>query len=353
MDLILDSIFSSGWLVFFCILFLIGFAVVPFTIKPFRKKPLNTVLRISFLFISFSIFVLGSLNSCIWGYKFVNKVSDMRMSDNFLCIIDQPTGMEDDIEGMRLHVLDPDTGKRFYRHVMEMYSVIYGLDGDRLLSGVGSDRFFVFELGKGRIVTCLNPETLPEMFPEELGMGIAVMSIDPSIPVITATSKVGYTYYVKPFSLEITTEKPEYHVKGIVWYSISTHIYRGENYFIKVIDSDSSGYLKQMMNVKTGTKTKFTYLVPKIVAVFDAASAFLVLHYETTDKIRFILTCLDFDMKVKWRITQRELNAIDAFTEKPTFNTCITWKDQCIFNAGGFLFSVNQRTGNIKWESRL
>ncbi|MFH1347954.1 MAG: hypothetical protein ABIH22_04615 [Candidatus Margulisiibacteriota bacterium] len=81
--------------------------------------------------------------------------------------------------------------------------------------------------------------------------------------------------------------------------------------------------------------------------VFPKLKKAIILGYETTENKHFILTCINFSGKKQWQIRQEQVG-----TEAFKLQYSAKYKDNLILVIGGYVLSIDVKTGKINWKTR-
>jgi hypothetical protein len=104
---------------------------------------------------------------------------------------------------------------------------------------------------------------------------------------------------------------------------------------------------------KKNIKSKDTFLAGKFIDLYEQKGIIIVQSFETTDKEKFTLTALDFDLNTLWTIKYEDFEPFDKFS-KNLYQIKITHSDDYFILAiGGFLIKIDALKGNIIWKKRF
>ncbi len=213
---------------------------------------------------------------------------------------------------------------------------------------------YLFNIEKGEIMTHFNNKTLPALYPE-LQSGIYKFQYEQDKQYIQVTAKNGKVYYITPYDGKITSQIPAKPVIASKFLPEYDHERYNRNITFRMNLVSKEGQEKiTVLEDRTGKilNNSLEFVEGKMFHIFNDSDRFVVLHYTNTDETTFILTCFSADLKKIWEIRQTELDA-DVWLIDEKLDVSAIYRNQIIFNSGGFAFAINQENGKIIWKKHL
>ncbi len=369
MENLLDHFYSSTWLMmtlFFVMLIITS--IIAYGTNFFKKKIYNYIYKGIAIILPFTPLIFGLLVPVKYGFSY--EIPVMCIINDKLCFLDKKEKGDDtsDWEEYRLHLLNASNGEKISRKFYEDISDIGNYKGDTILLN-SYWKFILVNIKTNEPIRIINNEYLQKRF-EELALGIESMdytknrAYDGSQSLtISITSKTAKKFYYEPFSDKLLDTSLTEHLPTLNYYFSNNDVYwktinNKDQKIVSLEYSKGSAKIKYLKFEspaveKSSMVSKNEYLEPKFLEVFPLQKIFIVVSYETTDKLNFILHAINFDGKELWKIKQSELNLTDRYSEEPKLHTAIRFKDRLIFNSGGFIVSLDASTGNIVWKQRV
>lgn len=363
----LDVLFSSGWLSFGVLFGLAALGLL------FRKPLFYNRKNKGWLGFLYAALFMGGLftilifNPTYFGYGKSIGMKQAMIEGNGLYILDyrlQAGGEGDDpTPYYRVHVVDLKSGEKKKRFLIGPSADILFVNGKEIVvEEYGKPHFYNAETGK--LISAWSEETLPELYPE-LKPGVAQMQrYDEWVKV---TSKDGQQWVLNMRDHKITSQEnlPSswQNTKG------NSHpLEATEDGFLRETDGQkdyaSSISLegktyddrrKQLRNSSDSLLNKELFFVEgRPVAVSEKDNVLIILHYETTDKMNFIITGVSLDAKKKiWELRQTTLHPNGDDTPTETCWTSDIASGILIFCAEDEVITIRMKDGEIFWEKTL
>lgn len=314
----------------------------------------------------FWVFTFLLLNALFLGYGHPKGVTGVIMSENRLFVVDFLLGggsrATSPTKYARIHILEPETGKKILRFSTGEAGELTGIKGDSLIF-YGEDLLKIYSSSNGKLIGKLGRKKLPEVFPE-LSAGIDNVMVSRSDKVLELKTFDGKRYNL---SLEtaslypvVKSDRNYEKSKGKVIFihnekEIKTNAGPGGTVLL-TLSGDGANQEISYIKEKNGNKVKDNeFLMGKFIAVSEKESCFVVLSYETTKKTGLILTCFSLDGKEKlWELKKDSLKVEDE-PEYP-LTTEYAYDDnsgKLFFAMKDEIISLNIKTGDIIWRQIL
>ncbi len=364
----LDHLFSSSWMmmtIFFVVLIISS--IIAYGTNFFKNKIFNWIYKAIFIVLPFSPVILGIFIPINYGFSY--EIPVMKIIDDKLCLLDKKEVGDDsgDWEEYRLHILNATTGEKLSR---QFYKDIYDIGishGDTLLLYSFWD-FKLVDINSNKLIREINKEYLKNRF-SELSLGIENWNYSRNKGeashelTISITTKTAKTYYYEPFSDKLLTSELRQNLQPLSYgFSNDAVFWRDiKNKQERIVSLEYSKESNKIKHLKFESVaianyseiSKAEFLEAEILEVFPDQKLFIMVSYETTDKLNFVLDAIGFDGNRKWNIKQSELGLTDKYTKEPQLNTAIQYHENLIFNCGGFIVSLNANSGKINWKQRV
>lgn len=363
---ILDNYFSYywfGWGIPF------GLMLLYFALRKYLRKgkPYTFTERLVVVGSCFVLLMLTALvNPIYWGFGQPKAVDDIRLINGKLLVLDHIMTLGSRYDAgeprSRIHVLDPKTGTKIIRFPVGNDARLIGAHGDSVAVTRYGDAAY-FSLTSGKEYAVYSRETLPGLFPQlssgihnfMWGDGRNIMEITSengkSWNLYTATgmlypSEKGQKTKTDHFSGTLFIHEKEIRVDDKPFGSLFILLDAGEN---NVHQFEICG------NDHTVLNPSEIFLDGKPVAVNLKDSSFVILHYETLKKEKFILTCMSLDGKRKiWEIRQSDFNKTYQYPEayEPHVESDEA-SGTLWFSLDKELIAVGLNDGKLKWRTTL
>ena len=368
MQNVLDHIFSSSWMlmaIFFVLLIITS--IIAYGTNFFKNKILNWLYKSVLVILPFSPIILGMFIPIKYGFS--EQIPIMYITNDKLCLLDKKQAGDEggNWDEYRLHVLNANTGEQISRKFYKDIYDIGAIHGDTMLL-YSYWHFILVDIKTNNEIKTISKEYLQSKF-TELSLGIESMNyskrdFDVYAPlVITITSKTAKTYYYEPFSDKLLSEELTRTPASLTYYLKDKEIYskdakNNEERMVSLDYTKGSNKIKHLKFTDEALNnsseiTKLDLLEPQIIALFFEQKTFVVVSYETTDKLNFILHAISLEGKEKWTIKQSELNLTDKYTIDPKLDAAINYSHNLIFSCGGFVVSMDINTGKVNWKKRV
>lgn len=363
---VLDTYFSYYW---FGWGVPVGLMLLYFALRKYLRKgkPYTFTERTVAVGSCFVLLMLNALvNPIYWGYGQPKAVDDIRLISGKLIVLDHIMTLGSRYDAgeprSRVHVLDPKTGTKTLRFPVGNDAQLIGAHGDSVAVTRYSDAAY-FSLTSGKEYAVYSRETLPDLFPQ-LSSGIHNFMWGDGRNIMEITSEDGKSWNL--YTATGTLYPAEKSGKGTTapanggLYIHDKEIRRNDRSF-------GSVYLKLD---GTASNSHQLYICSKNDSVLNAAeifldgqpvalnlrdSSFVILHYETLKKEKFILTCMSLDGKRKlWEIRQSTFNKEYKYPE--TYEPHIE-SDEASgtlwFSLDKEVIAVGLNDGKLKWRTKL
>ncbi len=353
MQVILDFLFSSVWLLLITL-----FAILIVTTNLAQKKFFKTkFLNLVFSGLMYTLFALsflfgGFINPVYFGYGYATGFNKILANDKYVCFLDSRMAGGGDgdfgIEYHRLHTLNVLTGEKIYKKVLGKEVEYFEQKGGLLFYG-GNSNSYLLNIENGETIKHFSKKTLPILY-SELQSGIDAFQYDQKDSYIRITAKNGKVYYITPYDGKITSQLPAIAVDYKETYDTAQ-----DSAYISLVAKKSSDKIFVLAD-RNGKvlNDSLEFLEGEMFHIFKDLNRFVVLHYTNTDKTTFILTCMSTDLKKVWEIRQTDLDSKHYwFKNQATLDVSIAYLHQLIFNIGGFAFAINGENGKIIWKEHL
>ncbi|NVO04280.1 MAG: hypothetical protein HXX09_16425 [Bacteroidetes bacterium] len=388
----LDAYFSSLWTLYLLPLVLFVIAILIVNMKS-RRLFGRYVLKFIIIAIPILLIFLSALINPIYlGYGHPAEIKEIEFIKGNLYVLDYiKTAGSKTSSGeacYRVHIIDPITGKKKLRFRIGNKSEILGVKGDTIVFSHYND-FAFYSISTGKELAVWSKETLPKIF-SELSSGIDhIMWSGGKEPKLefyqdnTSTSKSS-TYSLSDRMMEITAldgknwmlkpmETPSLVLSNkknfLENYIPTKKLYVkehdilidneiGGSYFVQ-LESDNGNQYQRVLSRKDSVINKdLSFVGGKFVAVCEKDNCYIIEHFETTKKQRFILTCMSMDGKTKlWEIKQSEFDKtkIDPESNFEVSSTFSIDKEKGLiyFSIKREVFCAKLKDGSILWRTSL
>lgn len=362
----LDTYFSSYWFGF-------GIPVALMILyiglhKYIRKgKPYTFAERTIVIAVAAGIVMIsGLVNPLYWGYGKPQAIDDIRFEKGKLLVMDHIMTMGSRYESgspcSRVHVLDPLKGEKQLRFLVGEQADLIGMHGDSITVSRYND-FGSYSATSGKCYAVYSRETLPKLF-TELASGVnSIMWGDGrNIMEITAQDGRNWNLYGKTGKLEEVksgTDRPK-HIPTNRLFIHEKEIRIDDEHFgseyLELKGEGENQHRLQLCNANDSVlNTDLVFLDGRPVAINMQDSSFVILHFETLKKERFILTCLTLDGKKKlWEIRQSQFNSTYNYPDyyEPRVDADEHSGLLC-FSIDKEVFAVQLKTGKEVWRVKL
>ena len=312
------------------------------------------------------IFTFLLLNAMYLGYGNPKGVKQVMVSDGKLYVADFLLGGGSRATSAspysRIHILEPETGKKIFRFPTGESGELTGIKGDSLIF-YGDDLLKIFSSSNGKLIAKLNRKTLPKIFPE-LSSGIDNVGVSHSEKMLELRTLDGNHYNLSmktavlyPAKNNKFDEEPELKNKLYInnEHEIVTNNKPGGTTLLQ-LDGDNGNqeirYIKGRNNSKVNDAK---FLMGHFIAVSEKHNCFVILSYETTKKIGLTLTGLTLSEQNKlWELKHDSLKTEDD----PEYPLTTAWAMDD--NSGTLFFAMKDEviaieilTGSIIWRQKL
>ena len=269
----------------------------------------------------------------------------------------------DPMQYSRIHILDEKTGNKILRFPAGEEGDLRGIAGDSLIFW-HYNTADIFSASTGKSISKWSNKTLPKIFPE-LSSGIENTMIGDQGKLLEITTMDG-----NHWNLSLATGKlwPEKSNQQRLKYIPSHQIYLHNDDQIEIDDQPGGRTLLELDGIcqnqdieyltdvnDTVVNKNLKFLRGKFIALDQQKKCFVVLSYETTQKLRFILTGISLDGKDKlWELRQSSLRPDDDMK----YPISVSWNsdtktDTLFFAMQDEVIAVQMMTGTILWRQKL
>ncbi len=363
---ILDAVYSAYILLILTPFVLLAVFIMIWMISPLQKIRLPLICRIIYFAIPIALYL--ALFQFPFGYS--DSVSDMIISGDFLIFRD----FRKDRRLPRLHAIDVNTGKLlyrthftepplFYRTHLEQAPELYSIQGSILFMRKGKD-FCMYDIQNRKELMNYSYKNLMKNY-DELSAGVETVMYKREYSTLTILGKNGRYMYLDPFSGKMHKEP----VKQITLKDTEKYYLNYNSIFQKT--DKSARRLIYLENIKNTHKTgvlrhedipirnngSHEFIDPHIILQYPESEIFIIRSLETLNSKKYILTAFTMNLQKLWQIKQSALGAGDLFTDLFRRDLMLfpwmKYQNTMIFAIGGFLFSIDARTGNLNWRNRF
>ena len=328
------------------------------------SKFLSGLLFYGIIFLWIITFFL--LNPMFLGFGQPAGVDGMMSADGKVYVVDYILTGGSKVSGpgeySRVHVLDAASGEKIRRFNLGEHCKLFGVKGDSLIF-YGENLLSIFSASKGKSIAKLNRKTLPKAFPE-LSSGIDNVMISYADKMLELTTLDGNHFNL---SLQTATLYPVKQNKERKEYSASKKIYLQNDNEIKIDDRPGGEVLLQLQGADGNQEVRYLknrsgkivnelkFVMGEFIAVSEPQKCFVVMSFETTKKIGFILTGISLDGQNKlWELKESSLRPGD----KNEYPLPVSWtlnsdSDIMYFAMKDEVIAIEILTGNILWRQKL
>ncbi len=363
---ILDTFFSNwyinlGLLAVFIIAFFLFRQKI---LMSYRKRFWFTFPFVGISFLWLLTFIL--LNAMYLGFGHANGVDGIVIADGKIYVVDFLLGGGSKVSGpekfSRIHVMEAETGNKILRFPTGEHGALYGVQGDSLIF-YGEDLLDIFSASKGKLISKLNRKTLPNIFPE-LSSGIDNVMVSYSDKVLELTTLDGNHYNLSMVTASLLPadqhkSKDDYSPTKKIFVHNDNEIEidnrRGGSVLMQLQGKDGNQEIRYLKSRNGSPLNELKFIMGKFVAVSERQKCFVVLSFETTKKIGFILTGISLDGQNKlWELKQSTLRPEDELKDPLTTSwTLDDNSDVLYFAMKDEVIALEILSGNILWRQKL
>ncbi|MDX2304208.1 MAG: hypothetical protein NW226_15495 [Microscillaceae bacterium] len=357
---ILDALLSSILLLTIAILLLSFAGILLAVARPFRSEIANGILSVISIGFVFGI-IFWMLNARY--YHALGKASeftDLKVNQKYIFLVDKQ--FQGDSDGMgdnffRLFTLDRLSGELIGRS----FAGEYGEEGTIVM--LHEDTAWV-KTGKGllgikgtsnQVVFSDQKKALTLHF-EEFKIGIDKINYLPGDSLLSITAKDGRTHLLSPRTQKLGPPKDYESNPVATAFFAKEFIELSKNQKVYLSSSSRKQFLSSLYTAEAKVLSPLEFLEGYFVAFSPEKQIFLILHYETTDKIDFILSAFSSQnlQKPLWDIYRKDLQIGDFFSKSESTLTCVqVYENEVYFTIDGFLCKADLQKGTIIWKKRL
>lgn len=362
MQEILDKLFSSVWLMTIFIMVEMFFFIWLSFKNPFKKQVYNRLYKGLMFVIPCAIMLLPTF----LYYGVADDFKKISLGSNTICLFEQYErggGESADETVCRLHILNKKTGEKLSRNYIGSSGDIIGQKGDSVCYRYNKT-ICLKNAYTGETIYEIDIEDWENNF-AELSAGVETVEDNqnyssPRIPYIRLVLKDGNTLWFDPFSKKVLAHEPKNQVRSMIF---------STGYDLKL--QPKTGYEKSLLSAEytEGTKrkklkihytgkqevdklTSETFLDPVLLGIDTVQHVFVFAHYTTTQKNDFTVEAKDYSLKNCWKKTKAQLDVDDGYISEWPFSVYVTEPNTLYFNIGGYVISMDSKTGKIHWKTR-
>lgn len=367
----LDTYFSSVWFGYGVPL-VIMIVLIVYGKKIYRQKEYTLWMRAINIAIPFGLAMMSALvNPMYWGFGNPQAIDEIRVMDGKLIVMDHVMTYGSRYSSgnaySRIHVLDPETGIKKIRFPVGCEAELIGMHGDSICVNRYNDAAY-FSVVNGHCYTTYNRETLPKLFPQ-LSSGVENYGWGDgrSVMEITATDGSNWNLYLKTGHL-FSTDKSDSGKKDQKTPIAQTRKLFIQNDEIRIRTEHSDESILEL-NGKNGNQHRkyivnhhdsilnqdLVFLDGMLAGLNEKDSCFLILHFETLKKEKFILTCLSLDGKRKiWEIRQSTFNPTYFYPDYYSPHVFMDVQNgKVFFSIDKEVFCIQSKDGKLRWRMEL
>lgn len=363
---VLDNYFSYywfGWGIPF------GLMLLYFALRKYlrKNKPYTFTERLVVVGSCFVLLMLTALvNPIYWGFGQPKAVDDIRLINGKLLVLDHIMTLGSRYDAgeprSRIHVLDPKTGTKIIRFPVGNDARLIGAHGDSVAVTRYGDAAY-FSLTSGKEYAVYSRETLPGLFPQ-LSSGIHNFMWGDGRNIMEITSENGkswnlYTATGMLYAAEKSRKRTADHSSARLYIHDKEIRCDDQSFgsaYLKLSGTASNQHQFYICNRNDSVlNAGEVFLDGQPVALNLKDSSFVILHYETLKKEKFILTCMSLDGKRKiWEIRQSTFNSEYKYPEayEPHVESDET-SGTLWFSLDKELIAVGLNDGKLKWRTTL
>lgn len=311
-------------------------------------------------------FLPAIINPNTWGFGHAVNIETLRTDGNTLVVLDyimEAGGEGDDPTPMyRVHLVDAATGEKKLRKLAGRGYELIGVGKDAIVLERFNSELLYLDRSDGHEIAYINRETLPGMFPE-LAMGIDQMNIDNHAMEIYAVAINGKAYSVSLADRTIRektsraisirdTAGPAFLVEE---HEIRDRKQYGQPRIIGLHGKDWADKIRLLHAANDSVMNpKLEFLEGRFIALDGMSRIAYILHYETTEKMKFLVTAVNMDnAQPLWQVRQAAL-PFETRELPPEIRWTFSPAQQGIFiSANGTVLLLDGKTGKLKWSQRL
>ena len=356
----LDYLVSTTWLAVSVFIFMLFFIVGIWFYRPFKNMIFNRIIHVAFSISGFLFLMYMILGSSGYAVNFIRGITNGKQ----ICLVEEHYQSDGDAGGSdvwRLYVLDLETGKKVYKMMVDSPEILYV--SEKSVVFFEWNYAVEYDLIQGNKTREWSYEKGFEKFPE-LRVGIQDINrhseSTSNSAYLTITAKDGHKY-----CFDFATEQL-FETDYLNTPDSSRYTYDDDGVYYKQIGDysnlfsygfkDKTGEIEQLVYSKYPAEDLLfdgEFLYPSVVGLNPKSGYFLVKHFTTLEKNNAVLTAINFDMTVKWRVEQFELKVIDEYSVNPEIGQCISVNNNYVVTYGGFVVYLNGETGEVIWQSRM
>lgn len=346
---------------------LLGFGLIVMLYNIERKKRNKRKALIRSVVLSviciIMLFTAALINPLYIGYGTSRWITEMHYMNGHLYVTDfiMTAGgeVEDGIECSRIHILNTTTGEK-KRRILIGPNASFLTASDDSIGTYQYNTISYYSTRNGRKKFTWTENNLPRYYPE-LASGIDHSMWGNEHKTWEIFSKDGREWNLNTAtgilspgdqkSVSFPASRYVIHDRSIrlnvegSYRDLITLSYKNNNQLIRYIYNGTGDCLNETA----------TFLEGSPVAVNSRDSSFIIVHYETTDKDRFILTCMQLDGTQKiWEHRQREWQSTYTFDKglPPQF-AHDEKAGNIFFNIGRTIYALSMKEGALLWQQKL
>lgn len=367
LDFIITFLSEYGiWLIFTLIGIFMGIIWIGIAIENRKEKKQekvkiltkkSSIQMLIVVFIPFFIWLFVSeINPSYFGYGYsTNNLNIVSHQDSALWGIDyyvQSGGGIGSSTIYRIQGINLNNGKKLFK---KMFSYAYDIEGTFhqlvwMKTEVAEDEFELegINIFTGKTVNVITKNSLQQNVPE-LSSGVYEFSYNSKTNLLDVISKDGLKINVDPENYAKKDSAIENDVRSnIDKYSI--HDLKGNTIITMIRDGEREKLYDKTRQV---IPSNLFFLKGQFICLDTISQSVFTFSYETLEQKNFLIRSVSYSGKLLWEVNQQTLGVGDFFVSEPNFETSFIYKDALILGLNGFVFSLNKKTGELNWLTRL
>jgi outer membrane protein assembly factor BamB len=367
----LDAWFGNGWFSYGIpfLIYLITIVIVLSRSKGKEKKKKSIgrkILTVCYYLIPFLILALnGEINPLLLGYGKPVMIKEIRYQDGKLVVLDYiRTSGGKTSSGQkcyRIHILDSETGEKKRRFKVGTGARLFKVHSD-LVAISNYENVSYYSVTTGKREKVFSKKTLPKLFPE-LSSGVDNFNPNSDTETIEINTLDGNKWTLFTYTNKLIKGRPEVSREQAY---VPTNEFYIDDGRIKLDDEESGTSLVRMDTDDSDHKyyvyddedsvmyKDHFFLDAYLVSVSNADSSFVILHYETVKKERFILSCFKLNGSRKlWEIKQSQLNPTSKLKGEKVHLVTDGKGGKLFFTISKEVFAISAKDGKVVWRQKL
>jgi outer membrane protein assembly factor BamB len=367
----LDAWFGNGWFSY-GIPFLVYIVTIVIVLsrskgKEKKKKSIGRkMLTVCYYLIPFLILALnGEINPLLLGYGKPVMIKEIRYQDGKLVVLDYiRTSGGKTSSGQkcyRIHILDSETGEKKRRFKVGTGARLFKVHSD-MVAISNYDNVSYYSVTTGKREKLYSKKTLPKLFPE-LSSGVDNLNTNADTETMEINTLDGNKWTLFTYTNKLIKGRPEVSREQAY---VPTNKFRIDGDRIKLddtesgttfirINTDESDHKYWIYNGEDLITYKDQFFLDGVpVSVNAIDSSFVILHYETVKKEKFILSCFTLNGSQKlWEIKQSQLNPTSKLKGEKVHLVTNGKGGKLFFTIAKEVFAISAKDGKVIWRQKL